>query len=172
MHTDTPTRLLSGTLPLSFNGLNLADIEPSRSAKYSPNLYEFLAAKRQVRSTTPRARVFADSDNTKWLGYFDSNGSFIGTRLNQVLGRGKEVEVTCPVNLGPLRELETFWTDYVRDGRCAIDVRHQTPFINADSRWKVEGDVRHCLWCNRTTQTLKKWTETVTREAWVATPDA
>ena len=49
-----------------------------------------------------------------------------------------------------------FWSRYVRVGRCAIDTEHKMPFIRDETRWRVEGDLRHCQWCGACKQ---RWHE-------------
>lgn len=48
------------------------------------------------------------------------------------------------------------------------DGAHDTHYINDDSRWTHHDEKRSCNWCRNCTQTLKRWTETVQREAWVS----
>lgn len=165
MKTIDRTTQVSGAAALSFTGLNIAALNPKNGVKYSPNLYAFLTSRRQS-GLAPRARVYLDRDDVMWLGFFDDTDSFIGARLSLVLCYGAKQEATCPVNLGPLREVEDFWAQYLEDGRCAIDRAHKSCFINDDSRWRVEGQTRQCLWCHKASQRLVRREETVVRENW------
>ncbi|MBB4856970.1 hypothetical protein HNO88_000267 [Novosphingobium chloroacetimidivorans] len=137
--------------------------------KYSPNLRKWLV---QARFGGALPTVYTDKDACRWIGWIDEETWFIGTRLAQVLGRGRRAEIGCwtfPVS--DLSPLDGFWKRYAEIGRCAIDTAHASYFIGEDTRWQVDGDRRDCLWCGDHTQTLKRWTEEVEREAWVeATP--
>jgi hypothetical protein len=152
------------------NTLDISLIAPQRGSKYSPNLYDFLKAK---KSTASMARVYSDKEGTLWIGFFDDTDSFIGQRLSQVLSYGKKSNLGSYSHIGghnafvdELTEQVNFWDEYVADGRCALDREHDMPFIGSDTRWSISGETRHCKWCNKASQRLRSWTETVTRQRW------
>lgn len=162
MPIENRTHQVSGAPALSFVDMDLSIVNPIHSAKFSPNLYAFLTAPAN-KALAQRARVWCDEDGVLYIGYFDDTDLLIGARLSQVLCYGRKAQVTCPINLGGLAEVEDFWDAYIEDGRCAIDVAHKEAFINDDSRWKVEGDTRKCMWCFKHTQKL--FTKLVTKES-------
>jgi hypothetical protein len=147
------------------NGLDLGLIAPNCGFKYSPNLHRFL---KKHASLARMARLFIDSTGVRYLGFIDDTDSLIGARLNQVLSMGTKTPVFCYSTLGVLTEHESFWAEYVADGRCALDREHTTPFVGDQTRWRTAGEHRSCLWCGKMTQTLRRWTETkvVERESW------
>lgn len=104
------------------NNLDLTQIAPHLSTKYSPNLHKFLSS-RQHRTIAAYGQVYRDRDGTLWLGYLDEN-CLIGARLMTILCSGLRAETWCFSNLGPLDEVPDFWRRYVEDGRCAIDIDH------------------------------------------------
>jgi hypothetical protein len=145
------------------NTFKLEDISPKRGQQFSPNLHAYLKAH---KGDLWYAKVYRDKDNTLWLGYY-YDGDFLGTRLMEALCMGKKAKTGCYGHqLNPLTELEGFWDNYLKLGRCAIDPEHEIHFID-DTRWKVEGNTRHCLWCNKVTQTLEKFTKTIEETRWV-----
>ena len=152
------------TLAVEANGLDVAAIHPRNGAKYSPNLHAWLT-KRDKKHRTWTSRVFSDADGTLWIGMLDL-GDLVGARLMQVLCNGAKTETACLVNLGPLRELEGFWERYAAIGRCAIDPEHKAYFVGDDTRWRMDGDQRECLWCGNHAQKLKRWVEPVERSGW------
>lgn len=114
------------------NRLDLAAIHPSRGAKYSPNLYWWLANRgRKHRAFT--SRVYHDDEGVMWIGRFDL-GDFIGARLYGVLCNGAQEGSACMVGLRGLVEAADFWARYVRDGRCAIDTKHEKHFVGDETR--------------------------------------
>lgn len=169
MITSHVTRQAVTRAAYALNGIDISKFHPSKGLKYSPNLYAFLASKKHW-DMAKMARVFVDSEQVKWLGYFDDTEMFVGERLSLVLCYGAKAATSCPVNLGLLTEIKDFWAQYAEIGRCAIDTAHTQSFINSESRWKVSGTSRECLWCGNASQHLKKWTEQVIREreAWVS----
>jgi len=163
------TRQISGAPPLSFTGLKLDSLKPERGAMFSPNLYAFMTSSRNIRGFAPRARVFQDRHKDLWIGYFDDTGMFVGARLSRVLCVGAKAEITCPIDLGPLAEVQGFWNRYVEVGRCAIDQDHTMCFIGDGGRWSEAGDgkERQCTWCGYR-QRLFTEMVTVERSKWVA----
>ena len=151
--------------------LDVERINPALGAKYSPNLYEFLVA-RKNSSQARLARVFVDTDGTEYLGFMDDTNCLIGARLTQVLCYGDKTQVLSYCSTGDLREREGFWDEYIADGRCALDREHRMPFIGSETRWQVAGEERHCQWCNKETQVLQRHVKQVTVETWVTAPTA
>ena len=146
------------------NGIDVKAINPRNGEKYSPNLYKWLTL-RTMAYRKHISRVYGAEDGTLWIGYIE-DGELFGSRLISVLCNGSKEQTACWVNLGHLVEVADFWPRYVADGRCAIDQNHNMLFVGDESRWKVDGDTRHCQWCGKATQVLKKWTETVERQKW------
>jgi len=150
------------TLP---NDLNLDDISPKNGVRYSPNLHAFL---KKNLNWANLARLFRDSEGVEYLGFIDDTDCLSGARLSQVLSYGAKTQVVSFANPGPLTEHESFWTEYVADARCALDRDHTMHFMGSETRWKVVGDERHCQWCGKVTQTLRRWAETkvIHHERW------
>lgn len=148
---------------------NLADIHPKRDAKYSPNLYAFLAAPHR-QPLLSRIGVYRAADGTLWIGYQDAADGryFIGARLISVLCDGASTFHAAHTGLGPLERLDDFWPRYAAVGRCAVDPAHEQHFIGDDSRWNVTGEYRSCRWCGQGAQRLRHWVEQVPRSAWIA----
>ena len=148
------------------NGLSVEEIHPSRSARYSPNLYRWLtSARRPYRAHL--ARVYRDTQGLLWIGHLDER-DFIGCKLNAVLCNSKAESMCFSGLVGQLRELPHFWMSYTAIGRCAIDTEHKVSFLSDESRWEVDGEQRHCLWCRSFTQVLRRWTVTVEKSAWLS----
>jgi len=148
------------------NDLDIKAIDPRRGAKFSPNLSAFL---KRPRNEVQRrlSRVYRDLDGTLWLGYPDED-YFIGTRLMAVLCNGAKTDTMAyPRMVKELVEVERFWINYMRDGRCAIDAEHKQFFIGDDSRWSTSGETRSCNWCGKATQRMKRWTEVINKSGWV-----
>jgi hypothetical protein len=101
-----------------------------------------------------------------WIGHIDES-DFIGSKLNAVLCDARAESMCYGGLVGQLRELPHFWTAYTAIGRCAIDTEHKASFLSDESRWEVEGDQRHCLWCRSFTQVLRRWTVTLEKSAWM-----
>lgn len=140
--------------------------------KYSPNLRSFvLRWHRKLGKTIkgPVPQVYRLSDGRLYIGYLDDYGALIGACLNTVLGRGASTQTFCYAHIRNPEWVEGFWEQYGEDGRCAIDRDHTTYFIGDNTRWRVDGDHRSCLWCGKVSQQLKRWTETKTvqHEEWV-----
>jgi hypothetical protein len=147
------------------NGLVVQEINPRRSPRFSPNLYRWLTSPRRPYRAR-LARVYRDANDLLWIGHIDER-DFIGCKLNTVLCYSREESMCYGGLVGQLRELPHFWSTYTVIGRCAIDPKHQVSFLSDESRWKVEGDLRHCQWCHSFTQELRRWTVTVQKSAWL-----
>lgn len=151
------------TIDLDVNALH-----PRKGAKYSPNLHKWLTHReRKHRAWT--SSVFRDSDGALWIGVLDEGLYLIGCRLIQVLCSGTKAESMAwsLANLGPLEEITDFWGRYATDGRCAIDAEHQMHFVGDDTRWRVAGDERECVWCGKARQRRERYTRTTEHERWV-----
>lgn len=102
---------------------------------------------------------------------FPANGypgdtDFFGVRLMAVLCQGIKAGSWCFAGITPDLELvENFWDRYLAVGRCAVDPEHHEHFIGGE-RFRIDGDVRTCLWCG-TTHQRKLTYRTVTDESWV-----
>ncbi|WP_371436269.1 hypothetical protein [Polaromonas sp.] len=142
--------------------LNL--IEPTLSAKYSPNLYEWMKRQSSKRAL-PLPNVYRGHDGVDWIGWMDGP-YFIGARVMAVLCHGAK-QGTAAYGM-TLTQIPGFWETYVQTGRCAIDPEHQANFIADEGRWSSNGERRTCNWCGGFSQTLRKWTATEERSEWVS----
>lgn len=146
--------------------LALESIHPKLGARFSPNLHAFLKNKRN-QSMLRFGRVYKDPDGSLWLGFPDED-FFIGARLISVLCGGARACTAAYVDVVKgLTEVEGFWNDYRRYGRCAVDPAHKMHFVGDDTRWTIKGDQRDCLWCGKASQRMRRWTEAVERSKWV-----
>lgn len=130
----------------------LATINPKVDPKYSPNLYRFL--RRKYLNFPVPVSVFK-SDRGLIIGFIH-DGDFIGCRVSVALslrpqtgcfsGEAKHCKV-----------VSTFWDDYVKHGRCAIDPGHKMTFGDEDQRWTYSsnGRFRTCNWCGQSKQRRK-----------------
>ena len=150
-------------LDIASRPVDLRAIEPRNGPQYSPNLYRWM--KSISKDWRDVARVFTGSDGYLFIGHcFDDN--FCGAKMNTVLCNGvKAMPFSYPASVVS-HEIHDFWPEYERIGRCAIDKEHTQYFIGDETRWKVEGETRHCLWCGNHTQHLKRWEEVVQHEKW------
>lgn len=167
---------MSALTPLA-GGPDMDAINPANGDRFSPNLFKWLGKRRGAPIALQRVyRVTGPHTDALYIGYLDNDpppaGQYlIGSNLNGVLCNGAREQIFAfPVKptWQPV-EIVDFWPRYHRDGRCAIDIEHRTSFVGDDSRWHVNGDTRTCCWCGNAVQTLKRWTETVERSAWVVT---
>lgn len=146
--------------------LTLESIHPKLGARFSPNLHGFLKTRRN-QSMLRFGRVYKDPEGALWLGYPDEE-FFVGARLISVLCNGARTNTAAHVRVvRGLTEVEGFWNDYRRYGRCAVDPAHRMGFVGDDTRWTTNGDQRDCLWCGKASQRMRRWTETVERSEWV-----
>ncbi len=134
--------------------------------RYSPNLARW--TKKNCQHWNPE--VFQDAEGTMWVGYIDEGRFFIGSRMARVLTFGGRAEMGCWMfPISDLTPMPSFWTDYARIGRCAIDTDHLRGFIGSETRWSEDGDTRSCNWCGSHAQTRRRWIERVKRERWETT---
>jgi len=146
-------------------GPDVKAINPSNGAKFSPFLFEFLSKRRQQASLRLQ-RVYVDEDQRMWLGYFDDD-LFIGALLMQVLCNGAKTQKMAYVKMKHLVEVPNFWEQYQAIGRCAIDPEHRMSFRNDETRWKVQGEQRSCLWCGQAHQRQQQRVVEQVRSEWV-----
>ena len=156
--------------------LLVTDLEPKKSAAFSPNLHKYLKEKGhffkdgglldgvyEVQSGTNAAEQFGAG--TLLLGYPD-DGFFTGARLMSVLCSGRDAErYAYPCGSG-LKFLEGFWHSYLKVGRCAIDPSH-TELFRA-SRFREHESGRICLWCGHHQRKVIK-PRVVQETTWVST---
>jgi hypothetical protein len=135
--------------------------------RYSPNLRAWLIKHGSQRPWRIFGVYRVAEDGKLYVGYVEDDGYFIGAALNNVLCYGRKADIWAYGHIiTDLHELSDFWERYERIGRCAIDEAHSRVFIGDETRWRVDGDARHCRWCGDHTQHLRRWTETVERERW------
>lgn len=149
-------------LTLEKNGLDINQISPDKGTKYSPNLYRWL----KKQPTAWAFRVYRDQDNTLWIGVLDGR-ELIGSKLIGVLCNGAKEGTAAWQNIHAV-EVPNFWADYVSGGRCAIDSDHSVWFINDESRWRVDGNRRHCQWCGKASQRLVHQSKSANTTDWVS----
>lgn len=113
--------------------------------------------------------VFASADGVMWIGWKDSD-CLIGAKLIGVLCYGAAEKSFAYSR--PIKKIPEFWEKYALFGRCAIDPDHTMGFLGDDLRWSSGPLRRSCNWCGNFTQTLKRWTVTEERTAWVATTES
>lgn len=151
--------------------INLSAINPRNHPKYSPNLYRWLSHPDRKNSYLfGKIDLYRSSYCGLWIGYIDPeelNGytEFLAAKLNSVLCNGSKEKWGWRNSAGMVK-VEGFWQKYEAIGRCAIDQSHEMVFIGDQTRWRQDGNTRHCQWCGQVTQRLHTWTEVVAREAW------
>jgi hypothetical protein len=146
----------------------VADLQPwaMKGDRYSPNLARW--TKKNCKHWRPE--VFKNAEGDLWIGYIDEERFFIGSRVARVLTFGGRAEIGCwTFPASDLTPIPSFWADYARIGRCAIDTDHSRGFIDGETRWAEDGDARSCNWCGNHRQVRRRWTETVKRQRWEAT---
>ena len=145
----------------------VADIRNLVGDRYSPNLRKWLKSNRRSHL---EASVFQWNDGGLYIGVMESDdGWFTGSKLWAVLNGGRGSQQTWahpPEWASHLKEIPDFWSKYAAIGRCAIDPEHARVWIGEETRWKVDGDVRECLWCGNHKQTFRRWTKNVDCSAW------
>jgi hypothetical protein len=162
--TTTEGRSFERPVGIAPNGLDVSAVNPSKGAKYSPNLYKWLTM-RSRKHHAWTSRVYRDGDGVLFIGMMD-DGDLIGALLMNVLCYGTKAESWCFTKTADIVEVADFWPRYTAQGRCAIDAAHKMHFIGDDTRWTQDGDTRACLWCGKAQQVLTRWTEAVERKEW------
>lgn len=131
--------------------IDLELINPERNKKYSPELFKWLKKAAEKVWSDAEIKVFRDSEmNVLWIGYITWDKCFMGCRLISAMASGGKKQAFCWSNkINDLTEVEFFWENYLRVGRCAIDTKHNFRFVNENlDRWKFTGENhRKCLWC-------------------------
>ena len=149
----TTTRIIGHTT------LTLKQIAPSVSDAFSPNLHRWMRNKAHfykgggVRQTVyrvkPGTKLSKDiGADTLMIGYPERSYEygFIGVRLISALCEGARAGSFYYMGMAAmLEEVEGFWDQYLKVGRCAIDPSHKEHF--QDDRYSMEGETRTCLWC-------------------------
>jgi hypothetical protein len=141
----------------------LNKIHPKNGDKYSPNLFKWLNKRKENRANT--CHVFKDQNNFLYVGYIQ-NERFYGARLITILCMGNKIGIIERGKSFKFSKVDNFWKDYVEDGRCAIDPDHTMRFTGDETRWKVNGNKRICLWCNKVRQAYVKKQVTVETNQW------
>ena len=142
------------------------DIKPiqGRRDKYSQNLYNWLQKIKKKGYPPPRLYVQIgcgpcrvdeySSAKTQaaaiYIGFPD-NSDLFGSHLSGVLCNGGSEPTFCyPGYSLPSRSIEitdTFWTEYLLSGKCAIDPEHSLYF---DAERYIDGkQSRACKWCGQ-----------------------
>ena len=134
--------------------------------RYSKNLAAW-SAKNQFANIP--LHVFRDSEKTLRIGWLDELDRFIGSRLWQVLSLGRRAEAYAYDVEPDLTVLADFWDRYRQIGVCAIDTAHN--YYDSAARYEEGDDRRTCKWCGQR-QVLRRWTETISRQAWEAEQSA
>lgn len=150
------------TIPVGHPTMKLRDIDPSRSASLSPNLYGWMRKHThfyrdgghaefvyRVRERSRAAKDFGAGTLLIGRPYeaYEGDSDFSGIRLMAALCRGAKADRMCyPGITGSLQLVDEFRTRYLDVGRCAIDPDHAESF-SAGDRFTLDGDVRTCLWC-------------------------
>ena len=165
---------------------SLQQISPKKHPKYSKNLLLWLQKRERsltingVRPPIERVlqSVYRDSGGVLWIGLHDAtcksadgHSWFHGAKMIRILCNGSKEQIyachTKSHNMGELLIQPSFWYFYLRNGRCAIDREHAMDFFIGDkTRWKQQGDERHCLWCGNHRQKLVTFETVVTRKSW------
>lgn len=163
---------------MDYPAFDIQSIKPPRgqmdgSGKFSPNLYHWLrrqwGGRFNGRGLEQHPSVFRDDAGVLWIGRLDDTGCFIGARLFRVLSKPtQEVYAWTKRSQPGIKELKSFWPEYRRIGRCAIDKGHTAYFLSDAARWETKGNVRSCRWCGKHKQRLKTKVRVERDQAWVA----
>lgn len=156
---------------LSQKSMRIRDIDPKKSPAYSPNLFRWMKSHCHelsgggVSDTVYRVKAGSQlAENygagTLFVGspynQYDGDMDFSGERLIAVLCNGTSAKSFCfPGAMKSLEEIEGFWDQYLKVGRCAIDREHRENFSRADRYRQSEG-VRECLWCGAKHHAVEK----------------
>lgn len=134
----------------SWNTFDVNAIAPRKGSKYSPNLYAWLTAPGPgLVDRLARTQMYLDRSKVMWLGYWTSDGHFVGQRVALILTRGAAASTGTRRLAGALKQVDGFWETYVEFGRCALDPHHISPLVNSEFRWVKRGMGRRCCWCGR-----------------------
>lgn len=151
--------------------MNIENIKPDSSGKYSPLLYKWLVSKRFINARSVfQSGSFVDRSvfSEQWrpreiiIGTNYKDGFVGGRNLGDIIcgERGvKSVGYAYSVIGFNLRDItDEFWSAYERDGRCAWDHSHSIPMVGDESRWIDIGGVnrRECQWCGKVFEAHKK----------------
>lgn len=153
--------------------MNIEQLNPKRNPKYSKNLYNWLRRREKEHPTFPIERILlpvfrCEENKILWIGHLDEEWLH-GCKLMSILCNGasqKDCVYKVGYHMKELNLIPDFWEQYLADGRCAIDRKHQMSFIGDESRWKVDGSIRDCLWCGNHRQELVQWEEIVRKQEW------
>lgn len=139
--------------------LDIEAINPKRHSKYSANLYKWLKQSRNVAFNRTRVFLLPDDDGQyiSWKPRQILIGSLYdgcvgGRRLSDILcgSRGVFSNTYCyPPAFKFIDITDEFWSEYIRDGRCAIDRSHIGFFSRDESRYQHAGSTRKCRWCGK-----------------------
>ena len=155
----------------------LSEISPKVHTKYSRNLHNYL--RRESRSggkqRIDRLKVFEFEDNDtespqRFIGWFDDDGWFYGTRLMWALCNGGSAHSAAygpAFKFSPDAEIPDFWESYLEIGVCAADPAHKHYESNHLNRYTygTARDYRTCNWCGQRHQ-LKKKQQLITTTHW------
>lgn len=135
----------------------LRAITPKKSPAYSANLHRWMRRHGRVGDTVYRlepggkmAGVYCAG--TLFIGqpYADYSGDtdFSGVLLMAVLCNGSSAKRACYAGAAPsMAEVDSFWGQYKRVGRCAIDPNHTVGFTDHAQRFHLVDGQPKCIWC-------------------------
>jgi hypothetical protein len=163
--------------------ITLADIDPARHERYSPNLHAWIDKHtRHLRSKErkrPWPKVLFEPEDAEekrrplivWNDCSCHPSMYTGASIGAVLCFG--IERNAPFGsfvIPDAVEWEGFWEEYLRIGRCVFDPKHSEFFSGAKKRFIEIGDDRTCAWCGAS-QRRERYEATVKKERWVMTTD-
>lgn len=149
---------------------HLEEINPKNHEKYSENLYKWL---KKNKNFLPGVNVYKNiKENKLYIGCFNEthDTNFWGAGLNAVLCKmSNDLFRLHEILISDFVVIENFWEDYIKIGRCAIDVDHTMSFLNSDNRWKYtnDGNTKSCTWCNDCIKWRKLYSVTELRSRWI-----
>lgn len=163
----------------------LKAIDPKRDPKYSASLHKFLKKNPECchvydgnAESCPDVMYDKARRRCFFIGYMDEKcfvGDYHAADMATVICRGGRTLVNVYVQTTdksePWPEIENFWDEYVRIGKCAVDPQHIVYTEDARYELSADGESRKCRWCGKTF--VKKET-VVTRivTSWVEAPTA
>lgn len=148
------------TREIGHRTLRLKQLVPSLSPAFSPNLYYWMRKKahfykdggvlQTVFRVKPETRLAKElGAGTLMIGYADADGDdngFVGIRMMEALCLGAEAGSFYYIGMAKmLEEVDEFWEQYLKIGRCAIDPAHKESFLG--ERYSMDGNTRSCTWC-------------------------